>query len=186
MIDYNKIEDVLYFEIAKENKAEYARIFRYEKPTVKEFCYIYLDGNIYFNGKLLADRKMSPNFWGKFKRLKQEYVEKELIPYLIRVGALVPSVKDPIKYALITVPALNKQKERTKNLTVEDIGKLYFDKDCNIIERSKNDLSIPNVGNMLKYYKYLKLCVDCDPVWLQKVEKTLKDYGIISEFEQNV
>ena len=130
MINYEKIEDVLYFEIARENKMEYARIFRYEKPTVKEFCDIYLDGNIYINGKLLADRKMSSNFWGKFKRLEQEFVEKELIPYLIRVGALVPSIKDPIKYALITVPALNQQREDRRNLTIEDIGKLYFDKDC--------------------------------------------------------
>ena len=176
MINYDKIEDVVYYEIAENNKEEYARIFKYETPSVKEFCKKWLDGDI------------SSNAWGKYKRLKKEYVKKELIPYLIRVGALVPSVKDPIKYALITVPAFNSVKltkeYRGKKLTIEEIGETYFDKDANIIERGVHDLSNPNVSNMIQYYNYIKMCADCDQEWINKIETTLKAYGIISE--QNV
>ena len=176
MINYNKIENLDCMDLVADKK-EYVKLFDRDQITVKEFCQKYLDSNLPITR------------WYKFKRLKYEFVEKYLIPYLIEIGALLPSMQDSINYALISIPNLGERhyekKCDAKIFCIKKAGEIYFDKNGEIVERGKNDLSAPNVRNMTNYYNYIKECDDCDPKWLKKIEKTLKDYGIISEKNQS-
>jgi len=184
MINYEKIIDANIRELIGEDRyRNYCRHVPINRRcyTIKYFCKK-LD-NWYFD-----------------RSLNIEMVDKVVIPYLIKTGALIPSMQDPISYAGLDVPRLfhrskgyyNENKEFVEGvhpdenrrlLTVQRIRDIYFDEDGKFRLSEAREKSSRNKQNILKLYNYMQRCSDCKEKDLENIGKYLVDNNILQDEE---
>lgn len=184
MINYEKVKDANLRDLISEdeyrNYCKHVPISR-RCHTIKEFCE-HLDN------------------WVFHRSLNVEMVDEVVIPYLIKTGALIPSMQDPISYACLDVPRLhhrskgyyNDDKEFVEGvhpdedwrlLTVQRIRDIYFDEDGKFRLSEAREKSSRNKQNILKLYNYMQKCSDSKEKDIEKIGQYLIDNNIFQDEE---